>query len=284
MGSNGRLSRADHRILLSDTGMGLHLVCNNIKAATPNSRLVVLHSRPALFLACQKVYNDCQDRDTRSSMSIPKSLRENLSSDGQTTRAAFGTQLRNFYGGLVLLEILNPVRADRHHLELVGPGFRQRKHDWHRFLDYLSMLADYESGGNTISSIAVQNMELERPKYWMVTHSDREERASAHIKWILCELQATNPLSGSELQSLSTRISERSVQLGGHKVAQFRRRLHDFVERAGESLSSHKNVRPDQGTQIRNITRKMPLLISLYRRCPVNQPSRINIAPRKEQS
>jgi hypothetical protein len=155
-------------------------------------------------------------------------------------------QLRKFYGSLTLLEFLNPIYNNNDYLSSLSSDSRHEKNDWQRFLDNLSLLADHE-GPKTISSIAVQKLPDGNPKYWMVSHSDREEMAASYIKWVLQKLEDTDSVSNSKIEELRTAISEESVKFGEEKLKQYQRWLLNLLGKLRETLSSRADPLAKEG-------------------------------------
>jgi hypothetical protein len=170
----------------------------------------------------------------------------------QDTREAFDAIQTEFYGALVLLSLMNPFQKSSGSLETLSSGSRPKKDGWHKFLDHLSMIADYGTGGRTVSAILVQDISP-HPKYWYVNHGDLKNEAFNHIKWTLNELQHSCNLSPDGSLKLYTRIAQRSIAIAPLKIALHRTKLGSIMFNALNSSPSRDGNSNHNNMPSRNI-------------------------------
>jgi hypothetical protein len=137
--------------------------------------------------------------------------------------------LHRFYEPLVLLSIVER-----------NPGERGLKSDsmlsttdhpriWCKFLDHISWLCDYESGGTTVSSVAVQAT-TQGPTYWLAANSNPVPKASTHLEWVLQKLSNLQGLLPDQLQMVEDEIVARSIAFSADKVKFYSRLLGNSIK------------------------------------------------------
>jgi hypothetical protein len=149
--------------------------------------------------------------------------------------------LHRFYEPLVLLSILEPTRGDREPHFASGFDTVESYHLWHKFLDQISWLCDYESGGKTVSAIAVQATP-QGPTYWLSTNSDPTTKALPHLEWVLRRLANLRELSSDQLGIVEDEIVASSITHSSDKVKTYSRWLFKSIKCVMEHL-------PDQTSQ-----------------------------------
>lgn len=139
-------------------------------------------------------------------------------------------RLHCFYEPLVLLRIVEPTRGSRKHempLESTDGSFQIR---CHRFLDDLSWLCDYRTGGRTVSSIAVEETP-QGPIYWLAANESPRKKVRDHLKRILQQLESLASPAG-EASAVELAICQQSIQFSRDKVRHYVRQLGKFVDLA----------------------------------------------------
>lgn len=141
--------------------------------------------------------------------------------------------LHRFYERLVLLSILQPTRGER----ALNTDSTYSKTDpcrlWYKFLNQISWLCDYENGGKTVSSVAVQAT-APGPTYWLAANSNPEPKALPHLEWLLRELVNLQALLPDQLQMVEDTIVTRCISLSASKVKFYSRRLDRSIKRVIE--------------------------------------------------
>ena len=150
-------------------------------------------------------------------------------------------RLHDFYEPLTLLSILVPSRRagkPKPASELEKEG---KYRLWHKYLDQLSWLCDHKSGGQTVSSIAVQAT-AQGPFYWLAANLDPSTRALSHLEYILRELGGLHTLSPDEQQMVEDAIVAQSISLSSERVKNYSRWLCKSVD----SILERRNTWLDQ--------------------------------------
>jgi OTT_1508-like deaminase len=165
-----------------------------------------------------------------------KSLRPGLPRFDQIDR-----RLHCFYEPLVLLRILEPTRGSRKHempLESSDESFKIR---CHRFLDNLSWLCDYRTGGRTVSSIALEETP-QGPIYWLAANQSPNKKVRDHLERILQQLEslASSPEKASVVQLA---IRRQSIQFSREKVKYYVCQLGKAVEHAKSRMNNHMSAK-----------------------------------------
>lgn len=125
--------------------------------------------------------------------------------------------LRRFYEPLVLLKVLDPTRG-AHRPDLVTErGLDDNSKLWRKYVDQLSLVCDFEKGGDTVTAVAAQQTN-EAPIYWVASNSNSREKARDHLAWILAclnRLYASSPISAAQLQE---EITARCIDLSSNRI------------------------------------------------------------------
>ena len=142
--------------------------------------------------------------------------------------------LHRFYEPLVLLRILDPTRG-KQASALMQSGASNLEETWHRFLDQLSWICDYEPGGDTVSSIAAQTTP-DGPVFWLAANKDPALKALPHLLWVLEKLENSYEISPLEIEELEDEITTRCIEFGKNKVRNYGRRLRSITNKVAESF------------------------------------------------
>jgi hypothetical protein len=150
-------------------------------------------------------------------------------------------RLHCFYEPLVLLRILEPTRGSRKHempLESTHESFQTR---CHRFLDHLSWLCDYRTGGRTVSSIAVERTP-QGPIYWLAANESPDKKVRDHLERILHQLESLAS-SPEEASVVELAIRRQSIQFSREKVKHYLRQLGKSVDHAKGRMDNHMSAK-----------------------------------------
>ena len=100
----------------------------------------------------------------------------------------------------------------------------------HRFLDNLSWLCDYRTGGRTVSSIGIEDTP-QGPIYWLAANERPNEKVIVHLERILKQLESLKS-SQKAPSLLELAIRQQSVQFSREKVKHYIRQLGKAVNDA----------------------------------------------------
>ena len=130
-----------------------------------------------------------------------------------------------FYETLVLMSLL---------LSGQTPRSKPRRTAWHRFLDDLSYLCDAETGGKSVSSIAVQQND-DMLVFWISANGGLR-RACQHLRWSLKQLAGCNY---SQISAAETR-----AELLGKTTEMSSRKVRNYVRELQLHISQAERLRP----------------------------------------
>ena len=142
--------------------------------------------------------------------------------------------LHRFYEPLVLLRILNAARGAGEVELPVDPRTRSFQLIWRGFLDNLSWLCDNKHGGETVSSVAAQEIP-EGNKFWLVSKYDQ---SLDHLQWVLAELNALRDRPDSEKIDSEGRIAVESICFSKDKINTYARFLRINLGKARNALET----------------------------------------------
>ncbi|KAK5074797.1 hypothetical protein LTS08_005634 [Lithohypha guttulata] len=95
--------------------------------------------------------------------------------------------LQRFYAPLILLSVYDPTRGRTNEETLDDVVTDQLTELWHKFLDSILLLCDFEKGGDTVAAIGAQTTP-ESPIYWLASNSGKVKRSREHLVWIFEQL------------------------------------------------------------------------------------------------
>ncbi|EME43791.1 hypothetical protein DOTSEDRAFT_71582 [Dothistroma septosporum NZE10] len=143
--------------------------------------------------------------------------------------------LHRFYEPLQLLWMLNPARGQSCSAPIAGEQSSDFLGRWRGFLDALSWLCDFEHGGKTVSSIAVQALPSGN-RFWVCCG---HEAALQHLTWVL-SLLAGEELSLPCDQSRVVRsIAMTTISCSGDKVKRYSRELSRYIAKVAGPLEGN---------------------------------------------
>ncbi|KAK6513603.1 hypothetical protein TWF506_008040 [Arthrobotrys conoides] len=93
-----------------------------------------------------------------------------------------------------------------------------------QFLDQLAYICDYETGGDTVTAVAVEHgPEL---KYWIAGNTNKEVKLRQYITGILASLETVFDASEEHILAVQAQITDRVIELCSNRLEFYKRRLH----------------------------------------------------------
>jgi len=126
---------------------------------------------------------------------------------------------RSFYEALAVLNLLSPTIP-------LARRTRERT-TWQKFLDELCWLCDFEGGGKTVVSIAVESTP-DGMVFWMAMNHRIRNRAVTHLKWVLGEL--ANLKNAGDLHETERKIFLKSLTISRKRVEDYAKRLRSAAQ------------------------------------------------------
>lgn len=162
---------------------------------------------------------------------VPSPLR--MADHDDHDQGQYESCLFQFYEALVIFSMLGrPTR----------PTKKERpRPQWHEFLDHLSWLCDFECGGKTVTSIAVETSSS-GPVFWVAMNKRPRERAVNHLKWVLSELDNLCRDHEIQAQDVQTNIFLESVRLSRRRVKYYRKNLIGLVHHSLTVLEDQRTL------------------------------------------
>jgi hypothetical protein len=134
-----------------------------------------------------------------------------------------------FYEATLLLRMLGSTSQAPHHNANHTVGNKSSS-TWHKFLDELSWLGDSELGGNSVTSIGVEER-VTGLRFWVASNGHVKTKTLDHLTWVLEQLQKVEQTSQRNQQQLVQQIFARSILQSRKKVCNYARRLLKSVTR-----------------------------------------------------
>jgi len=125
-----------------------------------------------------------------------------------------------FYEAVILISILRPSSSHS----------KVPRSSWHIFLDDLSWLCDTQSGGQTVTSVAAEQIS-HAVRFWISANGRVKSRSLTHLKWILSELQKLACNSDLAAGDVEVQVLDAAVHSSHEKVGDYLRKLQIHVER-----------------------------------------------------
>ena len=146
--------------------------------------------------------------------------------------------VRDFYELLVLLRILGPCIGPRTHGTLRTPGSDELLYTpLRRFLDRLCWMCDYEPGGDTVNSIAIEKS-ADCPIFWLATTYKRVQVIQTHLTEIIGLLSSAHGLSASASYDLEQKICNKCIDFASKRVKHYAKLLVRLSEQCRKVLNS----------------------------------------------
>ena len=137
--------------------------------------------------------------------------------------ASSGDIWRLLYEAIVLISLLRPSSGN-------SKVFRT---PWQRFLDDLSSLCDTESGGRTVTSIAVERLPHSL-RFWIAANDHVKPRALALLVQILAELRTLALTPCLSTNDVEARIFNGAIYDSHERVGDYVRKLRMNIRMAAK--------------------------------------------------
>ena len=146
--------------------------------------------------------------------------------------------VRDFYELLVLLRILGPCIGPRTHGTLRTTNFDESLYTpLRRFLDRLSWVCDYDPGGDTVTSIAIEET-ADGSVFWLATTYKCVPEVRRHLTEIIELLRSAHCLSAKDLYDLELKICNKCIAFATRRVKHYSRLLVHLFERCRKVFKS----------------------------------------------
>ncbi|KAF2759851.1 hypothetical protein EJ05DRAFT_537072 [Pseudovirgaria hyperparasitica] len=152
-------------------------------------------------------------------------------------------QLMRFYEPLVLLHTLGRSRGDRTQNSVVSTGtFSERR----KFLNNLAYICDFNTGGDTVTSIALQDC-ADGPIYWVASNSEKKVlKSHEFLMSVLSDLSRVSAESAEpspeHKERLATELSEKIIVFAKKRINGYRSHLRTVLPRAIDYLQRRDAV------------------------------------------
>lgn len=163
-----------------------------------------------------------------------------VSSASGKSNDSYNAILDTFRERIILLEILqhkhsplDPALAPRSEAVTRDPT-------WQVFLDQLSWLCDYDKGGNSTSSIAVEGTP-EGPKYWLAANFDKNREGVKHLRKVLGMLSRLSTLPLDKHRPVCDEILKDSIDFCERKFSNYERSLKTAIHFAVKSIDPEED-------------------------------------------
>lgn len=146
-------------------------------------------------------------------------------------RATMSSRLDENVIALSMLGTVPSAQRSQSHARRMLFGAEQK---WCCLLDEISWLCDYQTGGKSVTSVAVQGTATGNV-FWFASNKETRTLVKNHLRWILGELQsmaANGTVNGEEIQ---WRLFKKSVAFNHRRVESYWERLRSLVQHTGLS-------------------------------------------------
>lgn len=154
---------------------------------------------------------------------------------------------------------------------------------WHRYVDQLCWLCDFECGGKSIASIAVQ-ASSPGPVYWLAINKKFAAKALSYLDWILSELVKLHGLSSDQQQKVEAEIVARSIEMSSDRVKNYGKWLCNAIQEVLEKWSLQIGQQDSAGYLVDSLSTSHCLLVLSYHRCSSSRRSSIPDAAARSTS
>jgi hypothetical protein len=158
------------------------------------------------------------------------------------------SKLYRFYELLVLFKILQHRLGCTKQSQSAEGGTAETLNPWQIFVNQLCWLCDFTCGGDSSTSIAVEDA-TSGPRYWLAVNFDKKGKALEHLEGILQKLSKLQESSTEDYTTIFTEILQSCLQFSSEKFDNYHRQLlknisiaqnsrEDLPDSAGWSNSS----------------------------------------------
>ena len=147
------------------------------------------------------------------------------------SREVSDDQIRLLHDALTLMDTLK-FSHDYHPVQ---------RTDWQRLLDYLAWLCDFKRGGETVVSIAAEQV-AEGSRFWISSNSSRVQQSAAHLRLVLSRLASLRKSSPARQEEVAEVIYSASITFSRLRVHDYCLKLKRFLINAEEAccdISDH---------------------------------------------
>lgn len=139
--------------------------------------------------------------------------------------------LRRFYEPLVLLSVLDPTRGAHRPDLITDRGIDEPSKLWRNFLDQLSWLCDFASGGDTVTSIAAQKT-IDHVYFWVASNSASRQKARDHLEWLFGCLKPLYTVPSVSTTQVEDEVLVHCIAFASKRVKTYTTRLLQAIEEA----------------------------------------------------
>ena len=170
-----------------------------------------------------------------------QALRDHENSPSPTQRVGkprlnpLDAKLCRFYELLVLFEILQRCLGCVEQSQSSNVGIDEMSSPWRSFINQLSWLCDFTQGGDSSSSIAVEDT-ASGPQYWLAVNFDNKSKGQPHLENVLQRLSEIEYSSPDDHSRISYEILQSCLQFSSKKFYHYRRMLLKNIRKAKKSL------------------------------------------------
>ena len=152
---------------------------------------------------------------------------------------SYNAILDTFRERITLLEISQRKHAPRDPALAPRSECVTRDPTWQVFLNQLSWLCDYDKGGDSTNSIAVQGTP-EGPKYWLAANFDEKEKGFEHLKKVLGMLAELSTLPRDKQRPICDRLLKESIDFSERKFNNYEKSLKTAIHFAEKSINQEE--------------------------------------------
>jgi hypothetical protein len=144
-------------------------------------------------------------------------------------------KLCQFYELLTLFEILQRRLGCVKKSQSSELGNDEALDPWRVFINQLCLLCEFTHGGDSSTSIAVEDA-TSGPRYWLAVNFDKKGKALPHLEGILQKLSKLEKSSPEDHKTISTEILQSCLHFSSEKFDNYHRQLRKNIFVAQNSL------------------------------------------------
>ena len=158
-----------------------------------------------------------------------------VSAESGKSNDSYNAILDTFRERIILLEILQHKRTPLDPALVPQSEVVTRDPTWQVFLNQISWLCDYDNGGDSTSSIAVENAP-EGSKYWLAANFDKNKKGVEHLRKVLGMLSRLSTLPPEKHKPIFDRILKDSIDFSERKFSHYEKRLKTAIHFVDKSM------------------------------------------------
>lgn len=151
--------------------------------------------------------------------------------------------LSRFYGPLVLLHVLGQTRGCHTNALSTGDPLLETCRLRRQFLNDLSYVCDYDKGGDTVTSIAIEA----RPQgfvYWLASNKHPDKKVTDFLSNCLKDLRRISRSSVEEIQPLRHELVTQCIQFSTKRIKKYWSCLRPLLQRCFLLLEVEQGTSP----------------------------------------